>query len=227
MPDSVRSFNEHSTVKLWCEILVSHIKNSSFQHFCIRCLRQYCTETVNYIQFRAPNCRKYALHQKTLQMKIVQNWISYKKVPERIYLSPPECSWETEKIDMVKILYCTETAYYIQFRAQHRQKYALHREKLQIKVVHEFHTKKSVSAYVYIPQSGARRLQRLIWLKYYIVLKRQITFNLGLNADKNTDNKRKGSNKNCLESISYKKKIIGCISISPRSGARAFEFVFK
>ncbi len=35
------------------------------------------------------------------------------------------------------------------------------------------------------PRSGARGLKRLIWLKYYIVLKWQITFNLGLNADKN------------------------------------------
>ncbi len=34
-------------------------------------------------------------------------------------------------------------------------------------------------------QSGARGLERLIWLKHYIVLKRQITFNLGLNAAKN------------------------------------------
>ncbi len=32
-------------------------------------------------------------------------------------------------------LYCTETANYIQFRAQRRQKYAFYRKKLQIKVV--------------------------------------------------------------------------------------------
>ncbi len=34
--------------------------------------------------------------------------------------------------------------------------------------------------------SGARGLERLTWLKYYIVLKRQITFNLGFNAAENT-----------------------------------------
>ncbi len=34
---------------------------------------------------------------------------------------------------MVEILYCTETANYIQFRAQRCQKYALHRKKRQIK----------------------------------------------------------------------------------------------
>ncbi len=36
------------------------------------------------------------------------------------------------------------------------------------------------------PRSGARGLERLIWLKYYIVLNQQITFNLGPNAAKNT-----------------------------------------
>ncbi len=36
------------------------------------------------------------------------------------------------------------------------------------------------------PQSGVRGLERLIWFKYYIVLNQQITFNLGLNAVKNT-----------------------------------------
>ncbi len=35
-------------------------------------------------------------------------------------------------------------------------------------------------------QSGARGPKRLLWLKYYIILKRQITFNLGLNATRNT-----------------------------------------
>ncbi len=35
-------------------------------------------------------------------------------------------------------------------------------------------------------QSEARGLKRLIWLIYYSALKLQITFNLGLNAAKNT-----------------------------------------
>ncbi len=37
------------------------------------------------------------------------------------------------------------------------------------------------------PQSGARGFERLIWLKYYILLTLQITFNLALNADKNIE----------------------------------------
>ncbi len=35
-------------------------------------------------------------------------------------------------------------------------------------------------------RSGAKVLKRLIWLKYYFVLKRQSTFSLGLNVAKNT-----------------------------------------
>ncbi len=40
---------------------------------------------------------------------------------------------------------------------------------------------------------GATRLERLIWLKYYILLKEQITFTLGLNAAKNTHHIQKYS----------------------------------
>ncbi len=35
-------------------------------------------------------------------------------------------------------------------------------------------------------ENGGKGLERLIWLKYYIVLKWQITFNFGLNGAKNT-----------------------------------------
>ncbi len=48
-------------------------------------------------------------------------------------------------------------------------------------------------------QSGARGLERLIWLKYYIGLKLQITFTLGLNAAKNTHYIEKVSNKTAQE----------------------------
>ncbi len=40
-------------------------------------------------------------------------------------------------------------------------------------------------------RSRAWELERLIWLKYYIVLKRQITFNLRLNTAKNTHHLKK------------------------------------
>ncbi len=52
----------------------------------------------------------------------------------------------------------------------------------------EFRMKKSASTYVYLspPPSGARGHERLIQLKYYVVLKWQITINLELNAAKNT-----------------------------------------
>ncbi len=34
-------------------------------------------------------CQRYALHQKKVQIKVVRNWISYKKVSGHICLSPP------------------------------------------------------------------------------------------------------------------------------------------
>ncbi len=40
--------------------------------------------------FGAQHCQKYALHQKTLQIKVVQIWILYKKVHGRICQS---ASW--------------------------------------------------------------------------------------------------------------------------------------
>ncbi len=79
---------------------------------------------------------------------------------------------------------------YIHYGAQHRQKYALHRKKLQIKVVQNWilskKVRENISSISPPPWSGARGLERLTWLKYNIALKRQITFHLGLNAAKNT-----------------------------------------
>ncbi len=43
-----------------------------------------CTETAEYILFKTQHQQKYASHEKKLQIKIVGNWISYKKVRERI-----------------------------------------------------------------------------------------------------------------------------------------------
>ncbi len=47
-------------------------------------------------------------------------------------------------------------------------------------------------AHVFIcPWRGARGVEKLIQLKYYVVLKRRITINLGLNAAKNTHHIKK------------------------------------
>ncbi len=62
----------------------------------------------------------------------------------------------------------------------------------------------SASADVYLlSESGDRVLERLIWLKYYFVLKRQNIFNLMLNAAKNTHQIKKI--KIVENEISYKK----------------------
>ncbi len=90
MPYLVRSFYEHSTPKLLLKILLPQSKKLSFQRFCTKWLKYYTVlKLQNYIQSRAQCCQKYASYQKNLQIKVVRNWISYKKVPERIRLSPP------------------------------------------------------------------------------------------------------------------------------------------
>ncbi len=50
-------------------------------------------------------------------------------------ISPHRAKSEPQKIDMVVILYGTETGNYVQFRAEGCQKYALFQKKLQMKVV--------------------------------------------------------------------------------------------
>ncbi len=77
----------------------------------------------------------------------------------------------------------------------------------------EFRTKKSSSAYMSIsPGSGARGLERLIWLKYCFVLKRQNTFNLELYAVKNTHQIKKIK---IVENEISCKKFDGCTCLPP------------
>ncbi len=63
-------------------------------------------------------------------------------------------------------------------------------------------------------RNGARRLERLIWLKYYYVQKQQIIFTLRLNAAKNTNFIKKASSKSCLELNSLQKNH-GCTCLFP------------
>ncbi len=79
------------------------------------------------------------------------------------------------------LLYGTETANYIHLWLN-SAKNTHYFKKLQMKVVQ----KKSPGACIFIStRSGAMTLERLIWLKYNIVLKLQITFGLG-HLSKNT-----------------------------------------
>ncbi len=47
-----------------------------------------CTEMANYIRLRAQLCQKYSSPEENIKMKVVWNWISFKKVLEPICLSP-------------------------------------------------------------------------------------------------------------------------------------------
>ncbi len=68
----------------------------------------YCTETANYIHFRAERCQKYASHQKKL----------FRIEFPSAYVYTPAVDLGARKIEMVEILYCTEMANYIQFRGK-------------------------------------------------------------------------------------------------------------
>ncbi len=48
-----------------------------------------CTEMGKWIHFRAQCCQNYWLYQKIIQIKVVENWISYKKVSGDTCLSLP------------------------------------------------------------------------------------------------------------------------------------------
>ncbi len=121
------------------------------------------TETANYIQFRAPSkntnyfkkvsnesCSKLNFVQKSSRAHIsISTWSGARALERLIWLL----------YYMVLKLQITFT-----FRAKCCHKYALFQKKLQIKVVKtELRTKKSGSAYVYFPWSGAMTLERLIW----------------------------------------------------------------
>ncbi len=73
------------------------------------------------------------------------------------------------------------------------------------------------------PRSGVRGLQWLIWLKYYNVQKRQITFTLWLDTAKNTDYMEKTSDKSCLELNFLQKSQWAHMSTFPQSGTRGLQ----
>ncbi len=73
------------------------------------------------------------------------------------------------------------------------------------------------------PQGGGRGLERLIWLKYYFVLKWKNTFNLGLKEAKNTHKSKKASNKSCSKLNFVRKSPRANMSTSRWSGARGLQ----
>ncbi len=128
---------------------------------------------------------KVHITRKKLQIKVVWNWISYKKVPKSICLSPHRVELGARKTDMVEIWYSTEMEKYIQFGAQSCQKYTSHEKKFQIKVVRNWILYKKVLEHICLSLPHPRvELEWLIWLKYDIVLKGENTFNLELKAAK-------------------------------------------
>ncbi len=62
-------------------------------------------------------------------------YVNTKIVVENITVTGQTIEFSMFLYQVIEILYCTKTANYFQFRAQHCQKYASHQKYLQIKVV--------------------------------------------------------------------------------------------
>ncbi len=109
------------------------------------------------IHFTAECCKKYQFHQQMLQIKIVQNWILYKRlVGAHIYLpwSGTRGSKEFHVWNIIMYRCGKVTSLY----SRMLPKYRLHQKMLQIKIVKNWilYKKLGVGAYVYLPWSGAR-----------------------------------------------------------------------
>ncbi len=83
----------------------------------------YCTETANYVQFRAEHCQKYASNQKAPNKSCSELNFVQKSLRAQMSIAP-EWSLGARESYIIEILYCTETANYVQFRTEHCQKYA-------------------------------------------------------------------------------------------------------
>ncbi len=126
----------------------------------------------------AQHCQKYTSHQKSFKLKLFRIEFRPKKFPNAYVYVSPEWSWVARKIGNFEVLLCTETANYIQFRAQPCQKYASHQKSSNKSCLELNLVQKSPWTHMSIsPLSGVRGLERLACSKYYY-------FNLGLNAAK-------------------------------------------
>ncbi len=144
---------------------------------------------------RFPTSSYFEWQEKKLQIKVVQNWISYKNVHERICPSPYGAELGASK-DWYGCYMVLKLQ--IAFNLCLLPKICITSKKASHKSCSELNfVQKSPRVHMSIsPQSGARALERLIWLLYYTILKLQTTFNLGL-LPKICITSRKASNKSC------------------------------
>ncbi len=121
---------------------------------------------------------------------------SKKSASAYVYLPPPEWSYELQKIRMFKnlIMYRNRNLGSLYGstlpKIRNTWKKAWNESCSELNFVQE-----SQRAHMSVfppPQNGARGLQRLIWLKNYCLQKQQNTFNVRLNAAKNTHHMEKG-----------------------------------
>ncbi len=101
-----------------------------------------------YFHFGSRHCQKYVLYPKMLQIKVVEHWILYKKICRLLRLSPSEMVLGAPKIHIFWniLMFKKRKVDSLWGSMQHCQKVILRRNFLSI----EFHTKKLMSAHVYL-----------------------------------------------------------------------------
>ncbi len=166
----------------------------------------------------AQHCQKFASNGKKFKIKIVWNWISSKKVKERICLShtPSEWSSGARNIGMVEKLYCTEKGKYIQLRAQHCQKYVLHGNKLEMKVVRNRNLSTKVRERICLSPLGVELGDSKYWYGWKIILYRNSKIHSfkGSTLPKVRITWKKAWNESCSE-LNFVQKVRECICLFP------------
>ncbi len=148
----------------------------------------YCTETEKWIHFLTERCKNYQLYRKIVQIKVVENWILYKKVNGRICLSFPGV-----KLGASKDCHLLNIITYWNKKVNSFSGWTLPK----LRNITRNASNKSCWALNFVQEcqqanmsiflkSGAMGLERLICFKYYIVLKWESRFTSGLNASKTT-----------------------------------------
>ncbi len=96
------------------QLFLNSVLKSPWAHMSIspqsgaRWLQRLPSFEIFYIQKRGSKftlelcCRKYALHPKMLQIKVVEHWILYKEISGRLCLSPPGWSYGIQRCHLLK-----------------------------------------------------------------------------------------------------------------------------
>ncbi len=108
------------------------------------------------MHFRTERCQNYRLHQKIVQIKIVENEISYKEVSGCAYLPTPGVQLRAFKNRHVSNILLYWNGKVNALWAEHYRNYQLYQKMVQIKIVENEISYKKVSGHAHLPPTGAQ-----------------------------------------------------------------------